>query len=745
MIKKDVVKLSMLSLVTAVALGVTGCGSSGGSPDNNINPSNEGSEPTASVTTGKAVDGYLVYSTVCLDLNKDGYCQLDSEPVTSTDVNGSFELNITVAHKQHLNYATAPLLVYGGYDADTQADFTGKLKAPFSGGREANVTPMTSMLEAMIAKGKKAEDAEALIQNMFDLNGTDLGADPVALAKTKPQLLNASLQIHKSIEVLAKALENVGSDKKANDLVEDLYAQFAQGMDKDRDLDALLDYVVEQNDKLDDKAKEGAKSVSGQIKQLISTEEGVSNTAIIATQIGAIQREIEVKVIEEGGDIADLESRFATIHDKDFAQLHAEEILYMVGYSDESTDFDTLATKVKEVLVAAGMTTQYLAIEKEIAALKANSATEEIGTAFEEAINKHKDSSDSIKDLTTATVTPFTVPMTFYTFDKYDNEKYPQYSHLRYQEHALKTDGVFEEKEMDLNQSSGTFEAFPGYDDKNFVLVNGKWEKEKTPSSYTLSADKTELTVGNALVKIIKEVDLTKSEEGKSMLRKQISPKYTNEWIKSQSFSEGAKAYILAFKENEKYEVYYQASNDYQRDANGIYQLIPLTSIVSYMGGRTQIASQTVGFNNSKPVYFARNVGNQDFYSSPVIDSNGKEVSTLTEGQHGDLVTYTDNTMNTIPTTSSSESLSTAPVRNIKQKVVGSWKVIKLPNSETLAVVTTPKNNISFYKEGAGLITLMDGTVYVGRYEKAMEEFEVSEELNLNEVAFTDLMELIKQ
>lgn len=38
MIKKDVVKLSMLSLVTAVALGVTGCGSSGGSLDNNINP-----------------------------------------------------------------------------------------------------------------------------------------------------------------------------------------------------------------------------------------------------------------------------------------------------------------------------------------------------------------------------------------------------------------------------------------------------------------------------------------------------------------------------------------------------------------------------------------------------------------------------------------------------------------------------------------------------------------------------------
>lgn len=466
--RKDVVKLSMLSLATAVALGVTGCGSSSSSTNNNANQLNGESEPTASVTIGKAVDGYLIYSTVCLDLNKDGYCQLDSEPATSTDVNGSFELNITVAHKQHLNYATAPLLVYGGYDADTKADFTGKLKAPFSGGREANVTPMTTMLEAMIAKGDKPEDAEALIQTMFDLNGTDLGADPVVLAKTKPQLLNASLQIHKSIEVLAKALENAGSTEKTNDLVEDLYAQFARAIDGNRDLDALLDYVVEQNNKLDDKAKDGAKSISGQIKQLISTEEGVSNTAIIATRIGAMQRAIEVKVIEESGNITDLESIFATIQDTNFAQLHAEEILYIVGYSDESTDFDTLATKVKEVLVAAGMTTQYLAIEKEIEALKANSETEQIGNVFEETLTGHKDSSNSIKNLTTATVTPFTVPMTLYSFNKYDNKTNPEYSYLSYSKHTLKADGVFEEEEMELNQSSGTFEAYPEYDDKNF-------------------------------------------------------------------------------------------------------------------------------------------------------------------------------------------------------------------------------------------------------------------------------------
>ena len=672
----------------------------------------------------------MVDSTVCLDLNKNGSCQLESEPVTSTDENGSFELNVTVAQQKDENYTSAPLLVYGGYDADTQADFTGKLKAPFSGGREANVTPMTTMLEAMIAKGKKAEDAEALIQNMFDLNGTDLGADPVALAKTKPQLLNASLQIHKSIEVLAKALENVGSDKKANDLVEDLYAQFAQGMDKDRDLDALLDYVVEQNDKLDDKAKEGAKSVSGQIKQLISTEEGVSNTAIIATQIGAMQREIEVKVIEEGGDIADLESRFATIKDKDFAQLHAEEILHIVNY--EGDDFDTLATKVKEVLVAAGMTRQYLAIEKEIAALKDNSATEKIGTAFEEAINKHKDSSDSIKDLTTATVTPFTVPMTLYSFDKYDNAKQPKYSHLSYSKHTLKADGVFEEEKMDLNQSSGTFEPYPEYDDKSLVLVNGKWEKEKTPSSYTLSTDKTELTVGDTLVKIIKKIDLATKNNSSKIEKPNV--KDTNEWIRSQSFSQGAEAYIFAFKEKEKYQVWYSPTYFSYVNHESIHT--PYDSIVSYIKGNSN-----VGYFESLGVYFERNKDGQDFYSSSVIDSTGREVSTLMEGEHGNLVTFTSRNTTTTSSTVPTPSIGETALRfDFTQKVVGSWKVVKLPGSDSLAILTKVKN-----EDNQGLITLIDAKVYIGEYKEAMQNFEVSEELNLNEVAFTDLMEIIKK
>ncbi|MEA2027969.1 MAG: hypothetical protein U9N49_03215, partial [Campylobacterota bacterium] len=99
-----------ISLVVTTAL-LTSCG--GGSSSSSSFPLNGATsivqEPSEDQKTienaeilisGKAVDGYLRFSTLCLDLNDDGLCQVESEPTTSTNANGSYALTITQAHQK---------------------------------------------------------------------------------------------------------------------------------------------------------------------------------------------------------------------------------------------------------------------------------------------------------------------------------------------------------------------------------------------------------------------------------------------------------------------------------------------------------------------------------------------------------------------------------------------------------------------------------------------------------------------
>ncbi|MDQ7067498.1 MAG: hypothetical protein Q9M40_05755 [Sulfurimonas sp.] len=123
--KKCKMQTTFLSLSVAMLLGMTGCGS-----DSSSTP-----PPVNSDTTliGVGVDGYLSQATVCLDLSNDGYCQIGVEPASYTDANGTFSLTLTAAQKtEYPDYQDAPLLIYSGFDVDTGADFTGKLKALLS-------------------------------------------------------------------------------------------------------------------------------------------------------------------------------------------------------------------------------------------------------------------------------------------------------------------------------------------------------------------------------------------------------------------------------------------------------------------------------------------------------------------------------------------------------------------------------------------------------------------------------------
>ena len=195
--------------------------------------------------TGKAVDGYLRYSTVCLDLSNDGYCQTN-EPSTFTEEDGGFELTVTPDHKAHENYSTAQLIVYGGQDSDTGTDFIGKLKAP-NDGTTVNVTPLTTLVAEIVADttggAVTVEEAKAKVAQVFGIDAKNVSADPVALAATDSSVLNAALQIQKAVESMVSNSTATTTTEK-QDMTKELIKNIASGMKENTTNDVGLTQII---------------------------------------------------------------------------------------------------------------------------------------------------------------------------------------------------------------------------------------------------------------------------------------------------------------------------------------------------------------------------------------------------------------------------------------------------------------------------------------------------------------------
>ncbi|RUM44112.1 MAG: hypothetical protein DSY46_06380 [Hydrogenimonas sp.] len=677
-------KKSMMSIATAIVLGLTGCG--GGSGDSTTDPT---VEPKSTTITGKAVDGYLVYATVCLDLNRDGYCQLDKEPATSTDLNGSFTLTITPEQQADANYTTAPLLVYSGYDSDTRLDFTGKLKAPFNEAQTViNITPVTTMVESMVAKGKSPTEAEVLVKKVLNLPAdTNLSADPVEEAQKDPQLLKAALQVQKSVEVLAKALKqkdtNTTVDEK--ELVEDLYeklAEVAETAEGDSvDLNATFETLVETYD-LGQDINSSVIAISTKIEELIDSEE-YNDTAVIGTTINTIQDKIVKDVIEGDYSFEEIEADIADINP---LLEHAYDILDMVHYT--GSDIDSMAIQIQESLAAAGMSDRhFLSIEEEIIALKNSSdpVVQKVGTDFELALKRYETEADKVETLATAETIPFNVPVTFYEFE--DNG---------YTSYSLKPEGLFDVKRVELSQS-GLVEVNSTNPDA-FVLVDGSWVPEENLTSYQLSDDKSLLTVDQTEVMIVKKIDLAHPAEDDKDLIEEINEKVPGDT--PVTFNEGAEAYLLAFKEQESYRIYQkELTHGNMGDSYGDYYKTLEDFITGQSGGHWFMGDTYGGLAFEKP-----------------FDG------TLKAGDSGNLVRV-------MATTNGDEIVG----------IDGQWRVIQLPGSDALAIVV---DNVD--DESTQLFTVKDGIVYRGEYHKAMESFDLSDTLDFNEIAFNDILRTVQ-
>ncbi|MCV6608988.1 MAG: hypothetical protein OIF32_12315 [Campylobacterales bacterium] len=344
--------VKLLTASFAVSGLLIGCSSSDDSSDS-------GTKEAPSLTvTGSAVDGYLVNSIVCLDLDKDGQCTLSSEPYTQTDATGEYSISVTGTHQEHTNYknGTAPLIVFHGYDSDTKEDFEGKLKAPFSKKSGTfHITPLSTMavsvLEANSDTDVTAEDiaqAQKDVADALGIDEVDVKGDPVALAKEgNSNAIKAALQIHKAVELMAA--NATGSNAKEK--TDNSYLAFAKGL-KEADVSGAtgisgkLDVILDKTFELDtttftnkDKVKAASKSMVKNVGSAMETAGlDLANTedlVKIALQIQDTKKEFETEL--EKGTGATFDTSWDTKHtDHTIANLNEElvkRLLSLAGYT----------------------------------------------------------------------------------------------------------------------------------------------------------------------------------------------------------------------------------------------------------------------------------------------------------------------------------------------------------------------------------------------------------------------------
>lgn len=192
-------KLSMLVLAT-IAASLAACGGGGG-----------GSGPfaAANTLTGVAVDGYLQGAIVFLDINRNGLADA-GEPSTTTDLNGRYALDYSSVTG---SVTGLPVVVTGGVDSDTGFAFAGKLSAPIESVSQAQVvTPMTTLVEAMVSQGLAADvpTAKQKVANALGLTVDQLATDPVAAIANNPGIYTTAVTLQRSIQMLASANARTG-------------------------------------------------------------------------------------------------------------------------------------------------------------------------------------------------------------------------------------------------------------------------------------------------------------------------------------------------------------------------------------------------------------------------------------------------------------------------------------------------------------------------------------------------------
>ncbi len=683
--------LSTITLSVALSAILTGCG--GTSATSGSDTGNDNNTPSASIT-GKAVDGYLQYATVCLDLSEDGYCQ-PSEPSTQTDENGAFTLTLTEEAKTDPNFDTAMLLVYGGKDVDTGDDFTGKLLAPKEG-KSVILSPVSTLVAKTLQKELKKEKklskeelkakieaAKNKVAQVLELDPKELDADPVAeQEKGNDKLIKKALQLQKAVEaMLAAEPDETKHTERAEKIYEAIADVLQETTPQEKGVDRLLDKTLQKAEQ-DDRVKAllggdqgiragaAAKEVAKAIKKHFDeADPNIKKRKDFLKKVAVVTREDLKKVkvaIEEGktedeirGEIS-VDNPFAK-PDFDWGKKFIAHDLDLAGIAAD----DTLIEKLKTLL--EGEEIEPGTLFKHLDALK-NSGDQDIQNIYDK-LQKFVAQKEAEREAQEAQMKnrfiAFKPPMTLYLphGNKYEEVSFNEDNTLSVHKYRAQN-GTFVPKNSDgENQNS------------EYILQNGSWvaASDESAQPFTMNADGTlTMTEWNEKVSLL---------EGKDIAGKTITiPQLRNLAV---TMPDNAKMYFIKV---EKQKDTYRIDEPVTSHQNGE------ETVLHNFGEFIQNQCQTNWFigNQDHGLAFA---GTQNADGSYQCDANAKS---------GKLVTA---------------SAQNSDVEN--GKIAGEWKIKEVDGQEIMIIKPYSKK---YLEDDEGdieykIFAVKDGTLYRGGLE----------------------------
>jgi len=501
--------ISIVVSTLLLSLSLTGCG--GGSSANTADNTNDGTIIPQDNISGSAVDGYLRYSTVCLDLNDDGFCQ-PNEPYAITDENGSFSLPLTASQKANANIQTAQLLVYGGKDSDTAEDFIGKLKAPNDGSGTINITPITTLVAANInssnagTQKEKIANAKAKVAKILGLTQEQVGADPIVLAKNgNSSVLSKALQLQKAVEKIVITAKNGENNDAKSAATLKVFKNLAQSLNG-KTTETNVSDIIEN-------AKDGIKT-SLDINDTI-IDSTISNAKNLATVVHTVFKDKKSNM--NATQISDLSNIIATVKEQQYIPSsitqgeletlqgnaktdEVKRILLGLGVSES----DINSTYSNSLTDLADLINPRMTLVQMKTSLVTNGNYPNLVTLLNNKITLAKQEKEEIQQQTdvTNTAKPFialTLPFEFYS--AYKDNSY----HI--EKNIFGTDDIIEINESKYNASTQSFDAITN-DDTNYILSsNGEWISQKSNKTFQLQSDNS-LSIFNGKFGIVEIKDI---------------------------------------------------------------------------------------------------------------------------------------------------------------------------------------------------------------------------------------------
>ncbi len=465
---------------------------------------------------------------------------------------------------------------------------------------------------------------------------------------------------------------------------------------------------------------------AARIAAYISEINATKNTAeeLFDINASALKSEIEADMLYIT-TIASNPTYAQTVAQK-FADANTSANAALEAYNDANASIEAISVQYAEALAAQANLDEFSVLDAKEAATQEKAKLEgylqsalekaaEIKTIRAEITTMKEDIDNSI----TSSTLGFSDGMQVYSY--YIDEE-DGVSQIVIENHLISSNSVSTEGYV-FDMNATTFVSAETADFE-YGFVNGAWVERS--GSAVINADGTLDIDGFESLKLLSEVDLANPDATVQSYLDDIARDFNSTPL---SFSSGAKVYVLGFKNLVEYRADYvphvMVAPNWE-DSNETFN--DIVTYMQHIGGFGRYGIGCKRDLNATPVIDI-DLNNSDTYyhEYPIIDSNGNQVTTLTEGLTGDIVF----------------AEAADPTQWSNQVKVGTWSVVKLSNNDLVVVATQTDDT---YGDFFTLIANVNGTVMLGDYRQPSLEYEMGEyPFVFNDVAINDIKAYILQ